>query len=283
MHNWLIIQSAGEHEENKWFRECWAIASALADNACSVDVWGLRHDNFISVPDFNSYDAILCLENYGLNWLPDFKKIAGPKKFHWIVDLHCQPANVYDEMSNGCDVVLHSTKSLISSYQKRHPDKRHIWFPNGVDNRYFYQQKRTKIMDLAFVASNHPSRERFVQNVSTRTGMHRSFLRGQAMIDRIAESKIHFNKNIGVDVNYRTFETIGIGTCLLTDFKHEMLDLGFIDGYNCLMYNDIDDLIRKYEYAIKENKWEEIGNNGAVFAKQHTYTQRIYNLLKEIS
>ena len=65
----LIIQSGGEHNgtthfcKNDYLRECLSLQYAFQQNGWSADVWGIRHNNFQYVPDFNSYDYILNLEN----------------------------------------------------------------------------------------------------------------------------------------------------------------------------------------------------------------------------
>ena len=72
----LIIQSAGEHNgtthycKNDHLRECMSLQDAFIRNGWEADVWGKRHNK--RMPNFNDYDCILNLENYELEWLPDF-------------------------------------------------------------------------------------------------------------------------------------------------------------------------------------------------------------------
>jgi spore maturation protein CgeB len=103
------------------------------------------------------------------------------------------------------------------------------------------------------------------------------------MLDLINTTKINFNKSISVDVNYRNFETIACGACLLTNHLKELEELGFENGVNCLMYTDYHDCLKKIKFAKINNNWEKIANNGYEFSKNHTYTVRVRELTKQIT
>lgn len=283
MPKWLIIQSDGEHKgqdgwtPNFYLRECYAIQHALSVNGIDADIWGKRHNNFDETPDFNKYDVLFILEQYEMDWLPDLSTLK-PTKLQWCIDLHCHSG--YEAITPHVDIVLHSTKALISPYKQKFPGKKHIWFPNGVDSRFFHRQKyEPKITDLMFVGSRNPNRNETIETLE-KFGMKCFFATGQDMINLINSAKIHFNKNISCDVNYRNFETIGIGTCLLTNESEEIKELGFIDGVNCLFYKTAEEAIGKVKNNISTGSWLEIQDNGCEFAKQHSYIQRIKEMLK---
>lgn len=284
---WLIIQSDGEHKgqdsytRNDYLRECYAIKYALELNKCDVDIWGKRHSNFNSDINFNKYDYILCIENYELDWLPDLSSIKCPK-LYWIIDLHCQDINVYKKHINCYDLILHSTKSLINKLQYVIPNKKHIWFPNGVDDRFFIKSNLPKIYDFLFVGNKNIERKHLVERLEKEENLCYKFATGIDMINYISQAKIHFNKSISCDINYRNFETIGLGTCLLTNDISELRDLGFEDKENCLMYSTYEEIIEKYKYGLKDNNYERIGNQAAIFAKEHSYSKRIKELLRAI-
>jgi len=291
----LIIQSAGEHKgqdgfcRNDYLRECYAIKNALNENGLfNVDIWGLRHRNFENIPNFLSYDIIFCLEQYETDWLPDLSETKFRKtlKIQWIIDLHCQKLKKYLPISKKYDLILHSTKSLIPKYKKFLPNKKHIWFPNGVDNRFFDKKKYDykKKNNICFVGSMVKGRTEFIKKIQKYIHMPQYFVTGEDMIKTVSEHKIHFNKSISCDVNYRNFETIGLGTCLVTNYIPEMKDLGFSHLNNCLFYDDdmdirsIVDMI-KY-YLNNSNELSKIALSGYELSKQHTYTKRIKDLLK---
>lgn len=283
---WLIVQSDGEHKgqdgwtPNFYMRECYAIKHALQHNGIAADIWGLRHDNYQNKPDFESYDYILCIENYEMGWLPDFSKIKKPFKVQWIIDLHCQKWSNYDIISKNMQIILHSTKNYILDYSSIYNKSEHIWFPNGIDDRHFYNKNMQKNIDICFVGSKNENRKTFVENLEKDIRLQYFFATGSDMIDIISSSKIHFNKNIACDINYRTFETIGLGTCLLTDYNPYLLDLGFIDMYNCLIYRNYDECVNKYKYAISDDNYKIIASNSQKLVENNTYTARVRDLLK---
>ena len=109
---------------------------------------------------------------------------------------------------------------------------------------------------------------------------------GDAMVDKINSYWIHFNLNLANDINYRSFETIGCGTTLLTNYNPQYEKLGFIDEYNCLFYRNQDSLTSKLAKYLKNyDKLQDINANALQLAKKHTYTERakkLLNLFQEI-
>jgi hypothetical protein len=278
---WLIIQSAGQHNgsdgwcRNDYLRECFALQHGILQNGHECDVWGKRHESFNKTPDFNSYDFIVLLENYEWDWVPDLSQYTKPIKLHWIIDLHCQ--NPYVKWSQQCDIVLNSTKSLVENYERQCPNQKHIWFPNAVDDRYFKPRDLPKKHDIIFVGSPHNR-----IGIANQIGAKHFFKTGEDMLNIISETKIHFNKSIAQDVNYRCFETIGLGTCLLTNYIPEMEELGFKDGENCIFYNprDINSCIERVRDILNSDTWKQVGIAGYNLSKENTYTTRIDKLTK---
>ncbi len=285
---WLIIQSAGEHDgiRDKWtpndyLRECFAIKYALETNKQEADIWGLRHSNFKSKIDFEGYDIILCIENYEIGWLPDFKALRKPLKLQWCIDLHCGGRNRLQKITPNMDMVLHSTRSLLPAYAKLYPKQKHVWFPNGVDDRYFFPKNLPKKENIVFVA--HPrNRGGWIKNLAKDVGMKHYFETGRDMFKRVSEAKVHFNVSISCDVNYRCFETIGLGTALLTNYIPEMEDLGFRDGINCKLFKTYAECVSGVGELLKDNRYVSVGENGYTLSKEHTYTKRIKDLLPHI-
>jgi hypothetical protein len=288
----LIIQAAGMHDgkrtkycKNDHLRECLSLQKAFQANGWKADVWGLRHPNFKNPPNFNSYDYLLNLENYEMDWLPDLSKVTVPIKMQWIIDLHCQSPEIYGKITNQMDVVLHATKSLIEDYKKLHPTKKHIWFPPAVDDEYFKNYNMKKLEKMVFVG-NIINRGQIIKDLNNEVGMKYYVMKtGKDMLDLISTSKIHFNKTMSPHgVNYRSLETIALGTVLLTDYKKELKEMGFVDGENCLMYRDYEECLRKYKNILKdEEKYNNILQNGLQLAKKHSFTVRVENLINEIT
>ena len=61
----LIIQENGRHADNINYRECFCFERTFKKLNVDVLCWGKGHDNYTDKIDFNSFDVIFCLENYG--------------------------------------------------------------------------------------------------------------------------------------------------------------------------------------------------------------------------
>lgn len=285
---WLIIQSAGEHtgqdgwDRNDMMRECFAIRHALIANGHEVTVWGKRHPNFETTPDFNSFNAILTIENYDLGWLPRINTCYRPRKFYWVIDAHWQPINAYDDALKGYNVVLHSTKRFIKPYQENHPFAYHHYFPNGVDTRYFdrdayVQHERHPFL---FIGGKAAPRAAAIDRMIREAGMEYSYgVTGMSYVKAVLTAKMQFNKGLNGDINYRNWETIGLGTCLLTEHDPEMEALGFKHNENCLFYTTIDEAIALAKEYLANGEWQRIGAAGYQLSRQHSYTKRIAALI----
>ena len=284
----IIIQAAGMHDgvrtkhcKNDHLRECHAMKHAFEANGWEADIWGLRFPNFDTPPDFNSYDYLLTIENYELDWLPDFSKITKPVKMQWIIDLHCIDPEVFRNTTSQMDIVLHSTKSLMAGYEKLHPDKKHIWFPNGLDDRYLTNRNLQRTKDCIFVG-NLASREPLLRAVEKLCDVKLHLMvTGEDMIKLVNSTKVNFNNSIAKDVNFRCFETMGCGACLLTNRLDELEELGFKDGVNCYMYEGVGEIPGKLALAL--DNWERVGKAGEAFAKEHTYTKRVAALITDLA
>ena len=282
----MIIQSGGMHDgirtnhcKNDHMRECLAMQHAFRANGWEADVWGIRLPNFETPPDFDSYDYLMTIENYELEWLPDFSKITKPVKMQWIIDLHCIPPDTFRQVTSQMDIVLHSTKSLLDGYKQMHPDKEHMWFPNSLDDRYFTNRHLKRSKDCIFVG-NLVNREPLLRVVE-HCGVELHIMKtGDEMLNLINSTKVHFNKSMSKDVNYRCFETMGCGACLLTNHLEELQELGFEDGVNCFMYKGEDEIKEKLRLAL--DNWERVGKSGEEFVKEHTYTKRVESLISAL-
>lgn len=272
----LIVQENGRHQENRHYRECFGARDGFENNGWQADVWGLGHKNFEFVPDFGAYNLIFILENYSFDWLPDWSKVKTPK-VQWVIDAHCANITEYAKISNCVDAVLHSTKALIDYYAKHTACPNHIWFPNAVNDYLFFPRDLPKIYDCSFVASDIAGRSHIAKFV----GAELLFLLGDKMVKRVIESRVHFNKSISVDTNYRCFETIALKTALVTNPTPELDELGFKHGKNCMVYNNFEEARDQISFLLKNESFrEEIAASGHELSKKHTYTARVSEFLK---
>lgn len=272
----IIIQEAGRHEGNKNFRECLSLQRAFIYNGHVCDVWGLGHSNYSDIPDWNSYDIIMNIENYdSIGWVPDLKNYNYPFKILWSIDAHCRGEEPYENTfkSGNYNLLLHSTKDFVKS-------EYHYWFPNCFDDDLIINENLEKKHFIGF-CGNYVNRKDLVEMLTAEFGMKQDiFVIGELMVRCINEYQIHFNKNMLNDINYRNFETIGAGTVLLTNNNPNYDTLGFRNKKNCLIYNDIDDL-RNIINEFKKNPDElkKIADSGYELSKKHTYKVRVKELI----
>lgn len=278
---WFILQSGGQHEENKDFRECFAIKHGLEKNNQEAFIYGIRHPFQFR----KDVDITFIAEQYEFDWIIPLLENNKTLKIQWIVDSHVNK-EMYLDVMKYCDIILHANTHYIPFYTSYFPTKKHIWFPNCVDDRYFHSNYEkefgSKINDFIFVGSQGSQRLFYLNYLKASIGLKCFEILGKEMLRLIYTSKIHFNKSSSIDLPYRIFETIGLGTCLVTDYNSDLEKLGFKDGINCLLYRNYLECYYKVKDALIYNKWEEIGTKGNLLAKEHTYTKRLKQIIKEI-
>jgi len=266
----LLIQENGRHTENRHFRECFCLKRGFEKLGHHAVVWGLGHDNYNLNVDFESFDLIINLENYDSSmWVPDLSQV-NTVKFLWSIDAHVRGEEPYlNEYNAGkYHILLHSTKDYVNEDFK-------VWFPNSFDDTLIYQKNIEKKWDVGFCGSLL-NRHEYIELLSSKYNFrYDNFVIGDSMVNSINSYKIHWNRNISNDINYRSFETIGCGIPLVTNYNYQYEELGFIDGVNVMMYRDTDELISKINLLLSdESLRKSIGNSSLELSRNHTYEKR---------
>jgi len=266
----LLIQENGRHEKNKTFRECFCLQRGFINLNQECDVWGLGHTNFKEELDYDSYNLIINLENYDdKGWIPNLSNVKS-KKFLWSIDAHVRGENVYlQEFIRGkYDFLLHSTKDYVNESYK-------VWFPNAFDDTLISPRKIDKKCDIGF-CGNPLNRNQFINLLSNKFNfIYDNFIIGDDMVNAINSYKVHWNRNLSNDINYRNFETIGCGIPLVTNYNYQYEELGFIDGINVMLYKDTDEMIYKINQLLRDDELRKsIGLSGLELSRQHTYEKR---------
>ena len=270
----LIIQENGHHEQNRHFRECFCMQRSLHKLGHMVRVWGPGHYEYDQIPDWDSYDLIVNLENYDLTgWVPDLSAVE-TKKMLWSIDAHCRGTKPFVDTyrSGKYDLILQATEDFV--------DENSIWFPNCYDSSLI-QPMAPKSHFLGFCGSLL-NREQLLNFLSSKYGLKKDIWKlGRDMVQTVSSYQIHFNINLANDINYRSFETLGCGTMLLTNYNSQYEKLGFVDGENCMMYKDINDLCNKIEACqLDPDMVSSITESGVELAKAHTYDVRAKRLIE---
>lgn len=268
--NILIIQENGRHDKNRNFRECFSLKRAFEYYGHDCLVWGLGHEKFSQIPDFEKFDIILNLENYDvINWVPDLKNTTKPLKLLWSIDSHCRGSEIFEKTfhEGRYNYLLHSTKDFVK-------EKHHVWFPNAFDNLLIKPLNIDKKIKFGFCGSIS-NRAEILKFLCDNFNLHLDiFIIGEDMVKAINSYYCHFNLNHSNDINYRSFETIGCGTMLLTNFNQQYEELGFENEKNCLIYKNINELIdyaKNLDFFNKTN----ISQNGQLLSLKHSYIERV--------
>lgn len=275
----LIIQENGRHEVSKHLRECNSMKRALINNNVSCDVWGLGHDNYNITPDYNNYDVIINLENYDTGWMPSLSQFNKPLKFLWAIDSHVRGYNYYT------DVFKEGKYNYILQATKDYLDKDSLWFPNCYDDEFIKPLTVEKKYLIGF-CGNFVNRKPYFDYISSRMPFKLDIdVRGINMINAINSYYIQFNKNISNDINYRSFETMGCGTALLTNYNSQYEELGFKNNDNVFFYKSKEEAIDIIEYhKTNKEKIKQVAKSGYEFVKtKHTFNKRAISLLNFIN
>ena len=282
----LIIQECGHHDANRDFRESCCLKRSFDPMGHECLIWGKGHEGFPNLPDFDSFDLIVNLENYGDEWMPDLSRTSKPMKVIWCIDAHVRGSAPYEKtFSDGrYHILAHATRDFV-----RLPH--HRWLPNCTDHRMIFPMPDVpKSIRLGF-CGNHvtPERKRAVDSLTSIFGLKQHiFVIGNDMVRTVNSYQIHFNMNIFNDVNYRSFETLACGTVLFTDRNPQYKELGFEDGVNCLMYDkgesagDIRSVMSHATTAmnLSQEKIAAIAEEGRrLFLSRHTYDHRANEIL----
>jgi hypothetical protein len=278
----VIIQEAGRHEKNKNFREALNLYRALSKiEGVEPKVWGLNYPEFTtSFSEVEKWaDVIFIIENYTSHWMP-LQEISSSKKLKifWSIDSH------YDGVTNqhsylcgilNIDILLNSSEQYIKYFNV----KKSYWFPNAYPDELIYPMDIEKTFDLGFCGNDRPEIH-YLDKFNIKKDL---FVLGDDMVKSINSYKIHFNKNIRDDINYRTFETCGCKTFLLTNYTPNLEKL-FDIGKELITYNnlsEVDDLV-KY-YLENEDERNKIAEAGYLRVKsEHTYYHRAKKLVEII-
>lgn len=287
----LVIQKAGEHLANREYRESLCIKRAFDRLNIHCMVWGKGYPTF-KIPFEQmmvGYNIIIVLENYEFDWIPDLSKFKGIVIFwsidgHLILDKHKEFVR-----GNKIDMILNSNLDCVGSWQGFQQES--LWFPNCYDDEIIkplVEQK--KIHRIGFCGSSHANRDEILNKVDAKLkeinhSIHRDILIiGDDMVKAVNSYLVQFNFNIGGDINYRTFETLGCQTALVTNFSSG-LDKLFDLEKEMIVYHDEDDMYAKTYGAVTDiARTVSISRAGYKrVLSDHTYVVRMKHLLQAIN
>lgn len=278
----LIIQENGRHNRNRQFRECYSVQRALAHLGIHADVWGKGHANFGYSFDrmYPNYDLFLSLENYDDGWHPDLSQVKKPTAF-WCVDAHIGAERYLEFVRrNRFDLVFNSTPGFVDRFKPY--CAKSIWLPNAYDH-FLIDRMNDVARTIPFgFCGNIVNRNEWIDDLKKSCDLHHDqMVIGPDMVRAVNSYRIHWNRNVSCDINYRTFETLGCGTFLLTNYTPGLEKLFRIDKH-LVIYKDRQDLVDKVTYFSKNREArEQIARAGYHYVKtHHTYLHRVGKIIE---
>jgi len=273
----LIIQENGRHERNRLFRESFCLQRGFSSLGVESDVWGLGHAEYDNEPEWSKYGLIVNLENYDeTNWVPNLKKV-GCKKFLWSIDAHVKGIEPYMKTAaeGNYTMILQATPEFVGQGS--------VWMPNCYDDEVIKPTNSLPLYDWGFCGNinNRGPILNAMRHVSDSFNIEVMVL-GQDMVDAICSYKMHINANIGIDINYRNFETLGCRVPLVTNYNRHYKSLGFVNGVNCIIYRNIEELMVRTKQLLESTnqKRSTMAEAGFELAKKHTYKVRAKKILE---
>lgn len=277
----LIVQSKGKHRPNLRYRECECLARAFARLGVKAQVTGLGYESLDCWDELIAQaSSVLVLENYGmLQWLPkSFRHVNVPKVF-WCIDSHVAMKRHLRECDTyQFDTVLCSVAAHVDKFGNHA-----LWLPNAYPADLIGPNADIqKEYDVGFCGNWVRGRREFYEQVQQRVPVQTDIMvLGDSMVRAIQRYRVHLNRNHSVDLNYRTYETLGAGTFLLTNRTDKLLDL-FKPGAHLDTYESVEDCVEKIKfYLAHPEEREAIAQNGYELVRaRHTYDARAKWLLK---
>ncbi len=200
---------------------------------------------------------------------------------HIHLDLHLDWAKYFDF------VFIAQLEYLPVFREKANPNT--FWLPLGADENVHAKIGTNKIYEVGFVGSinsgAHIRRKNLLEKINEHFPVHYKRCFDREMAEFFSQSKIVFNNAIKNDLNMRVFETLSIGSFLLTDktFGNGQ-EIMFKDGEDLVTYED-EEIVEKVKYYLEhEDEREKIAERGQEIAHAaHTYFHRTEELLDVVT
>ena len=246
----------------------------------NVDIYDL----FLSTPEEYRPEYFIWIESVA-GFLPkNISKLPIPTAAYFI-DTHIHlPLHI--EQAKNFDYVFIAQREYLPKFKEAGIEKV-FWLPLGADPEIHKKFSDKKKYEIGFVGSLYanPRREVLIKKLSEKFPFHyeRAFWTEMAQI--LSESKIVFNNAVRNDLNMRVFETLSIGSFLLTDFpKNSGQDELFVNHEDLAVYED--KLIENVaEFYLKNDELREaIAKRGReLVLNAHKYEDRANEMLEVIS
>ena len=257
-------------------------------------MWGRGHESFARplAEVARDADAVLLLENYDHGWVPDLSRLRLLRIF-WSIDSHVTlRAHVTTCRRQKIHLLLNSTEGYLPHF--RAAGRTCAWFPNAYPADLVRPLPEIpKRYPIGF-CGNVLNRGAWLDELRAEFGLHvvsfetpagRNYdAIGRGMVRTVNSFRVHWNRNLADDINYRTFETLGCRTLLLTNHTPGLERL-FDCERHLALYRDGEDCKAQIRALLADpERIERVAAAGHTHARtHHTYDVRARQLLELIS
>ncbi|WP_035075208.1 glycosyltransferase [Maridesulfovibrio zosterae] len=185
--------------------------------------------------------------------------LAGVESYPCLTIFHCIDTHIhswYPLYAQGFDICLVSLKDHLERFKPRLKESRLVWFPPIVMDADVPLEME-KEWDLLFVGKVDPvltpARMKFLDKVAMRVpGLHVTQGEYRKLFPR---ARVVLNIAERGDLNFRVFEALACGACLLTPKIEQGLFDIFEDGRHLVSYeaDNADDLVEKLNVLLKKD------------------------------
>jgi hypothetical protein len=237
-----------------------------------------------NVIDYGKYDTHIWVDwgEDALKSLITYPMIDCPRpNIYWASDTHLG----YDyrlEMAKKFDHVFVAQKRAVEEFKRDGVEAE--WLPHAFEPLAYPKfELASKKYDVGFIG--HINSENRIDALDRLFKEFPNFFYGQRLFEEAAEkfceSKIVFNISMLDDLNMRTFEAMGTGSFLLTNWIPTIEEV-FEDGKHLVLYRSLDEMVDKAKwYLAHDSERERIALAGyeEVMAK-HTIQHRVDRMLE---
>ncbi len=216
-------------------------------------------------------------------YFPNNIKALGVPTACYLIDSHIH-LEKHLEWSKHFDFVFIAQLEYLQIFREK-GNINTFWLPLAADENVHSKRSNVKKYDVGFVGSinsaEHQRRKDLLDKINKvyPVAFKRCF--DVEMAELFSQSKIVFNNSIRNDLNMRVFETLSIGSMLLTDkTKGTGQEIMFKDGEDLVTYED-EEIEEKVKYYIEhDSEREKIAQRGNRISRNaHTYFHRTEELL----
>ena len=204
-----------------------------------------------------------------------FETIKIPLVLIWLRHLHIRSWVKMQALCEDCDIILHSTRLYIASFKQLLPAKIHIWFPPFA-NVTASVEKKYKFV-YAGAIRVFPRLISFLQEY---LNLQYFACDGDIAKQIQSQSIVSFCHCESAEITFKMFEIVAGNSILCTNQLPELIELGFVDGTNCILFKDFKDCLHKVTQVLQNGTYFKMLDSALILAQQHTFEKRFEQLQK---